>query len=306
MIEQNQFPSADKLNRLLPGYQVENLIESEGATALYRGMQESLQRRVDIKVLPALAQVPEIFKRRFMREAHAMAQLSHPHVVNVYDHGEVPGVCQFIVFEENRGQSLRSLLHSPLDPEEALRILSDVAEAVAYTHERGMIHLNIKPDHIFVGSEGRAKLKDFNMAKMEGGETVLTRVSDFKDRIDEGHFAPEHQSDHEPDHRADVYSMGVLFYEMLTARFPQATFAPPSQFVPVSGKVDRVVLRCMHQNPHKRFDSMQALLAEVHALLQKPEDLVSERSPFYARLVPKTVWFLLVVFLVTLGIMLIK
>lgn len=305
-IDPKLFPTVEKLDQLLEEYEVESQVESRGATAVYHGIQKSLNRPVDIKVLPNNPQVSGMLRRRFEREAHAMAQLSHPHIINVYDHGEIPGYCQYIVFERQSGPSLRQQLSDPLEPMQALAILADVSEALSYTHEKGIVHRNINPDHIVMAVDGRAKLKDFSLAKMDGGETVMSRVGNLDDTVNRANQSPEYHRGDATDHRSDVYSLGVLLYEMLTGRVPDKTFSPPSQEVPVSGRVDRVVLRCMHPDPRKRFDSVESLLHGIHQLQKHPERLIADRAPFYARLVPKTLWLLLIAFVATLLIYFLK
>ncbi|MEZ5966417.1 MAG: serine/threonine-protein kinase [Planctomycetota bacterium] len=258
-------PGLDTLAAVFPELLVEDLIGQGGMAAVYRAVQKKLERRVALKVLrPDLAKEPE-FVARFLREARALAQLQHPHVLTVYDFGEREGLCYLLV-EYVDGANLRELMAmGRLSPAEALRLVPQVCAGLQFAHEHGIVHRDVKPENVLVDRHGQVRLADFGLAKLAGGsDPSLTRSSMV---FGTPHYmAPEQwRGSGTVDHRADIYSLGVLLYELLTGRLPVGTYEPPSRSAGVPAGLDRVVHRSLEQEPERRYQSAREVQREVEA-----------------------------------------
>ncbi len=257
---------------LLGQYRIEALLGRGGMGAVYRATQTSLERAVAIKVLPRpLAAAPE-FVERFHREAKALAGLSHPHVVAIHDKGETNGLCYFVM-ELIDGTSLRQLLATRRPtPTEALEMARQACEALAYAHARGIIHRDVKPENLLVDRSGCVKVADFGLARIVGAETSsrgLTRSAVVMGTYD--YMAPEQrESARDVDARADLYSLGVVMYEMLTGGLPLGRFEPPSKRSGVDPRVDGIVMRLLERDRAERWASAAEVKAQIEEVLRAP------------------------------------
>ena len=201
-------------------YEVECEIGRGGMSVVYRARDIRLNRQVAIKVLPPELAYDPAVRTRFTREAQTSAQLSHSHIVPIYDVGEVDGIAYFVMGYVTGGNLAALLAREPRQPlDEARRIICEVADALAYAHTRGVIHRDIKPDNILLDRDtGRAMVTDFGIARAMEGGTRLTQTG-----IAVGtptYMSPEQAEGSEVDGRSDVYSLGVVAYQMLTGRVP--------------------------------------------------------------------------------------
>jgi serine/threonine protein kinase len=218
---------------LLPAYQVEALIGRGGMGAVYRGVQASLNRPVAIKILPAELSSNPDFMARFQREAQTLAKLNHNGIVTVFDFGTTAEGHLYFVMECIDGTDLAHLLRAQrLEPDQALELTVQLCEALHYAHSQGVVHRDIKPANVLITRDGRAKLADFGLARpMSSARTQLTASQMIMGTPD--YMAPE-QWQGQADHRADIYALGVMLYEMLTGTRPQGAFDLPS----VKARVD--------------------------------------------------------------------
>jgi hypothetical protein len=223
---------------------------------------------VAVKVLlPELAEKPA-FAERFEREARAMARLNHPNIVQVHDYGRA-GSLFYLVLEHVDGTRLRDAIRAgAVEPVEALRIVREVCDALEFAHEAGVVHRDIKPENILLDRRGRTKIADFGLAKLAGGgpqSISLTSSGQVMGTL--RYMAPE-QLDRplEVDHRADIYSLGVVFYEMLTGELPVGSFAPPSDKVEIDVRVDQVVLKSLAKEPQRRYQHASEVRTDVERL----------------------------------------
>ena len=227
-----------------------------GMGVVYKARQPELNRVVAIKVIDAkLAGVPE-FTQRFEREARALAVLNHPNVVQVFDYGHEDGLC-YLVMEWVDGTSLREILAvGHLSADDALRYVPQICDALEYAHAQGVVHRDIKPENILIDREGLLKIADFGIARMRGDEQT---GQEFVTQADQKMGTPQYMAPEQQrhtgrvDHRADLYSLGVVFYEMLTGELPLGRFPTPSQRVKVDVSLDEVVLKTLEHDPNLRY-----------------------------------------------------
>ena len=248
---------------------VERRIGEGGMATVYRAVQPKLQRTVALKVLKAeLATQPE-FQQRFEREARALASLDHPRILRVLDFGERGGL-YYLLTDYVDGADLRRLLElGQLGAEEALRLAPQICEALRYAHLHGVVHRDVKPENILIDLDGNVRIADFGLARIARGDTppeLLTRTTQV---LGTPHYmAPEQWRSGKVDHRADIFSLGVVLYEMLTGTLPIGDFASPSQREGVPERLDGVVRRALAQDPERRFQKVE----EFESALERGDD----------------------------------
>jgi predicted Ser/Thr protein kinase len=248
-------PAVAELQARFPQYELLELLGRGGMGAVYKARQTGLDRLVAIKILPPEVGQNAAFAERFTREAHALAKLSHPNIVAVHDIGQTGGLFYFIM-EYVDGVNLRQALQSGrINPQEALAIVAQICEALQFAHDEGVVHRDIKPENILIDKRGRVKIADFGLAKLLGQDTAgqgLTATQQAMGTL--RYMAPEQmEGAKEVDHRADIFSLGVVFYELLTGELPIGRFAPPSKKVQIDVRLDEVVLRALEQEPEHRY-----------------------------------------------------
>jgi serine/threonine-protein kinase PpkA len=201
----------------IPGFKILKTLGRGGMANVYLGLQESMEREVAIKVmLPQLLTDPS-FGDRFLREARIAAKLAHPHIVAVIDVG-VAGDMYYMAMEYHPGGDLKAKIRKGLGQKEAIRIMKDVAGALDYAHKTGFVHRDIKPDNILFSRSGSAVLSDFGIARAADGGTHLTATGSV---VGTPHYMSPEQAQGRPvDGRADLYSLGIMFYQMLTGKVP--------------------------------------------------------------------------------------
>ncbi len=216
----------------VPGYEMVEMLGKGGMGEVWRARQISLGRLVAVKLLPAQLASDAEFVARFDKEAQALAALSHPGVVQIIDRGQA-GEHYFFAMELVPGTNLREMLgNGPLPVREALRIGTQLARALDYAHEMHVVHRDLKPENILIDARGHVKIADFGLAGMRGNEKDISLTATAVAMGTVNYMAPEQRRDAKSvDHRADLYSLGVLLYEMLTGELPLGRFKLPSQKV---------------------------------------------------------------------------
>jgi serine/threonine protein kinase len=239
--------------------------------AVYQGWQKSLDRFAAIKILPSQIEDHDgNFAGRFKREAKAMARFSHPGIVSVYDAGETPDGLLYFVMDYVEGTDLHKTVaaEGALPAEQALAISSQICDALAYAHQRGVIHRDIKPSNIMIDAAGRVKVADFGIAKVANDETA-SLVTGTHMRLGTPDFmAPEalHKTGL-VDHRADLYAVGVMLYQMLTGEVPRGRFDLPSVRRPgLDLRFDAIVDRAMQKDPEKRYASAVEIRGDLERI----------------------------------------
>tara|TARA_R110002072_G_scaffold299632_1_gene475522 strand:+ start:111740 stop:113089 length:1350 start_codon:yes stop_codon:yes gene_type:complete len=262
-------PEADELNALFPNLEILELIGRGGMGAVYKARQPDLDRFVAVKILPREIQGDPGFGDRFLREARTLAKLNHPNIVAVYDFGQIEELFYFVM-EFVDGVTLRDTITAgSVAPEEALRIIPDLCDALQFAHEEGVVHRDIKPENILLDKRGRVKIADFGLAKLLKGDgdddEHLTGTHQVMGTLK--YMAPEQMAtSRNVDHRADIYSLGVVFYELLTGDLPVGWFAPPSKKVAVDVRLDEVVLRTLEAEPSRRYQHASEVKSAVKQL----------------------------------------
>src|SRR6266576_1904046 len=265
--ERFQPPSVEEVAKLFPQLEILAFIGKGGMGAVYKARQPALDRFVALKILPPQVASGPGFAERFTREARALARLSHPNIVAVHEFGQVNGL-PFFLMEFVDGPNLRQLEQAGrLSPREALQIVPQICEALQFAHDEGIVHRDIKPENILLDKKGRVKIADFGIAKIMGSEGG-TDLTETKGAIGTPHYmAPEQvEKPQEVDHRADIFALGVVFYEMLTGELPLGKFAPPSRKVHVDVRLDDVVLRALEKEPELRYQQASQVKTAVETI----------------------------------------
>ena len=289
-----QPPSPEELRRDFPQHEIHGILGRGGIGAVYKGWQNSLDRFVAIKILPpgldddSGVDVAE----RFKREAKAMAQLRHNGIVAVYDSGQTADGLLYFVMEYVDGSDVHQLVkeRGRLEPAEALRIAGAVCDALAYAHSQGIVHRDIKPSNIVLDASGTVKITDFGLAKSDAPQSsfltsrgVSIGTPDF--------MAPESfQGAGHVDHRADIYAVGVMLYQMLTGRLPRGRFAPPSSVVRgLDKRLDSIVDKALQTEPGMRYSSASEMQAEIARVTPKsPQSAAADQNATAPRARPRS------------------
>jgi eukaryotic-like serine/threonine-protein kinase len=271
-------------------------------SSVFKARDTLLERHVALKILHPHFTEDEQYVERFRREARAVASLSHPNIVTILDRGEDEGR-QFIVFELVEGQTLAEVLHDEgrLPVRRALEIAIEVARGLGFAHEQGLVHRDVKPQNVILNGDGRAKVTDFGIARSLDVQGVTQSGAVLGTS---NYIAPEQASGRPVDRTTDVYSLGVVLFELLTGEvpFPGESFVavamqhvsepPPSVLevrpdVPV--RVARAVDRALEKDPAERFPTMDAFAAELQACLAElgsPSDTAAGADVTLIRPVP--------------------
>lgn len=251
-------PPWEAMADLLPDYEFLGELGRGGMGTVYEAADPADGRRVAIKVLaPGCVTNPELVER-FRREAEVMQGLEHEHIVRLRKWGERKGLL-YLVMDFIPGGDLAKRLRDrgPLPLEEAVALLDQAAAGLEYSHGRGVLHRDLKPGNLLLDEEGRVKLGDFGLAKLLDAESDLSLTLTNASMGTPRYMAPEQLGEADrADERSDVYSLGVVFYEMLTGQVPEGNFALPSERAKVGERVDEWVLRALSDAPANRFASM--------------------------------------------------
>jgi serine/threonine-protein kinase len=284
--------------RTVPGeviaerYELEELVGTGGMSSVYRARDQLLERYVALKVLHPHYADDEEYVERFRREARAVAQLSHPHIVTVIDRGEDGGQ-QFIVFEYVDGENLKQLVErtGPLPTRRAVELALEIADALAFAHKHGLVHRDVKPQNVLLTPDGDAKVTDFGIARSIDVEHGMTQTGTVLGTSN--YLSPEQASGKATTPSTDVYSLGIVLYELLTAEvpFPGENFVavamkhinePPPDLLDqrpdVPLRLAAAVERAMEKDPDRRFETMNEFASELRQCLADLDQPDAERT----------------------------
>ncbi|MBL9134022.1 MAG: protein kinase [Verrucomicrobiaceae bacterium] len=245
-----------------------------GMGVVYKARQKSLNRLVALKLLAPERADDVKFAARFEKEAQALAALNHPHIVTIHDFGHAGGF-YFLLMEFVDGVNLRQAMTAGrFTPPQALAIVPPVCEALQYAHEHGIVHRDIKPENLLMDKEGRVKIADFGIAKMINDETNGAHETHGSHSVlgTPAYAAPEQQSS-AADHRVDIYSLGVVLYELLTGELPKDKLEPPSKRVQIDVRLDEIVLRALETRPEMRFATAAEFRTHLQSATRRAEPL---------------------------------
>jgi predicted Ser/Thr protein kinase len=290
-------------------YELVEICGTGGMSTVYKAHDQLLERNVALKVLHPHYSDDEEYIERFRREARAVAQLSHPNIVTVIDRGEADGH-QFIVFEYIDGENLKELIGrtGPLPVRRAIELAVAVADGLAFAHEHGLVHRDVKPQNVLLNGDGEAKVTDFGIARSLDVEHGVTQTGTVMGTSN--YLSPEQASGKPVTPATDVYSLGVVLYELLTAEvpFPGDNFVavamkhlndPPPDILQIRPDVPlrlaSALDRALEKEPERRFASMEAFAAELRQSLEElgsfdaehtfiaPSPVLREGAPHRAR-----------------------
>ena len=287
-------PSIDEIAPHFPQLEILACLGRGGMGVVYRARQKSLGRLVALKLLAPERGGDPAFAERFTREGQALARLDHPHIVTIHDFGQAGGY-YYLLMEYVDGVTLRQLVHGGrIAAREALAIVPQICDALQFAHDHGVVHRDIKPENILLDRRGQVKVADFGLAKLVGpGEepTVATgdaTVGSSADITIDGHvmgtpryMAPEQRErPTEVDHRADIYALGVVLYQMLTGDLPgEKQLEPPSRRVRLDVRLDEVVLRALEKDPERRYSSATEFKTQLETIAAGPPPLAPPSPP---------------------------
>jgi eukaryotic-like serine/threonine-protein kinase len=263
-------------------YELEELVGTGGMSSVFKARDRLLERPVALKILHDHYVTDADYVERFRREARAVAQLAHPNIVTVIDRGEQGGR-QFIVFEYIDGENLKQVVtrQGALPVREAVDLALQIARALGYAHDRGIVHRDVKPQNVILNEDGRAKVTDFGIARSldVDGVTQTGTVLGTSDYI-----APEQAQGQVVDEKTDVYSLGVVLYELLTGELPfrgegfvavalQHVNEPPPNVLDrrrdIPPRLALAIERAMAKRPEDRHASMDELVADLEDSLRE-------------------------------------
>ena len=262
-------------------YRILHRLGSGGMAEVYCAEDLQLGRKVALKILYRRFAEDSEFVERFRREASSAAGLQHQHVVAVYDRGEYDGT-YYIAMEYLEGRSLKTIVQqeAPLDPDRAIDLIIQVLRAARFAHRRGIIHRDLKPHNVIVDAEGRAKVTDFGIAR--AGASDMTQTGSIMGTAQ--YLSPEQAQGHAVSAASDLYSIGIILYELLTGRVPfdgesAVTIAlkqvnerpvPPSAYNPaVTPELEEVVMRALEKDPARRFPDADEFIAALEAARER-------------------------------------
>ncbi|MDF1738380.1 MAG: bifunctional serine/threonine-protein kinase/formylglycine-generating enzyme family protein [Verrucomicrobiales bacterium] len=270
-------PSQEEMEQLFPDLEILSLLGTGGMGAVYKARQKRLDRLVALKVLSCPPEMHESFSLRFEREAQLLAKLLHPNIVTIFDFGEIrengPGGLPLFYFmmEYVDGSDLSKRIRAgSLTAEETLSIVPQICDALQVAHDLGITHRDVKPANMLLDSQGQVRVADFGVAKIVDNEDdLMTGLTLTGTTMGTPHYMAPEQWDapEKVDHRSDIYSLGVIFYQMLTSERPVGRFLPPSQKVAVDPRIDDVVFKALETKRKDRYQNARDMAEEVREVV---------------------------------------
>lgn len=282
------------IDRVLAGrYKIVSSLGEGGMARVWRAQDLNTGKYVAVKVLREEYHDDEVFVHRFEREAQAASRMTHPNIVNLLDVGVEPDGTRYLVIEFVSGKTLKQFIQESgaLRPDIAAQIIIRVLAAVQHAHQNGVIHRDIKPQNILIDKEGTVKVSDFGIARVANAQTTSQDTETVMGSV--YYFSPEQAKGATVDEKSDLYSVGAVFYEMLTGQVPftgetpvaiamkhlQQPPVPPSRINPaVSPALDYVVLHALEKKPRNRYASAADMLRDVRLALEHPDTILAARA----------------------------
>jgi len=282
-------PPLEEIAEHFPQLEIIELLGQGGMGAVYKAQQTLLDRTVALKILPPETGADPSFAERFTREARAMARLAHPNIVIVFEFGEVEGL-YYLIMEYVDGVNLREAIQAgQVTPAEALAVVPQICDALQYAHEEGIVHRDIKPENVLLDKKGRVKIADFGLAKLLGRSPIEITLTASRQVMGTLHYmAPEQlENPLSVDHRADIYSLGVVFYELLTGELPLGRFKLPSEKARLDARLDEVVLKTLEREPEQRYQQASEVKVDVETISRAHRPVSPREQPAPERTGPR-------------------
>ncbi len=269
-------PTPAELACSFPQLEITRLVGRGGMGAIYHARQRALGRDVALKIISRNVASDPAFEERFRREAQTLARLSHPHIVTVYDFGTTDDGLVYLLMEFVDGVNLREAMDADsIRPREAIQIISEMCAALQFAHDRGVVHRDIKPENVLINEDGVVKVADFGLAKLLGDSPTNLTLTQTRQVMGTLRYMSPEQMDNPTavDHRADIYSLGVVFYELLTGQIPHGRFESPSHVKPdVNPLLDDIVMRTLDRKPPNRFQRASDIASQLSHLQEPATD----------------------------------
>ena len=282
--------------QMLGPYRIINQIGRGGMATVYKAYQPSVDRYVAVKVLPSQLAESREFAARFQQEARIIAKLEHPHILPVFDYGESEGVAYFVMRYMDAGTLKEKMIEGrPLPLSDIDRLFTQLAEALSYAHSRGIVHRDLKPANVLIDAQGNVFLTDFGIAKLlESASPRLTQTDAIMGTP--AYISPEQAQGNPVDQRSDIYSLGIILYEMVTGSVPFTAetplavlfkhisdpLPPPSIVKPdIPPAIEKVILKSLAKDPKDRFATAAEFMAawrralEIRETAQRVPDVVT-------------------------------
>ena len=281
-----------EVEELLPQFEIHDMLGQGGMGVVFKARHKEKRRWVALKILFARQSSERAFNERFAREARALESLNHPNIVALHESGEVQGRF-YLAMEYVEGRTLRDLLRTgQLSATTTFDIVRQLCDALEAAHAQGFVHRDLKPENVLLNNLGTAKLADFGLTKLRALDAPAQTLTGEMETMGTPHYmAPEQiERPRSVDHRADLFSLGVLFYELLTGELPLGRFQPPSELSAVDSRIDALIMKALDKNPVKRQASAAQFRAELEHILTTPHPVrgaderlrrlkLDERSP---------------------------
>src|SRR5215216_2584861 len=280
--------------QMLGPYRIIHQVGRGGMANVYKAYQPSVDRYVAIKVLPTQLAESKEFAKRFQQEARIIAMLEHPHILPVFDYGESDGIAYFVMRYLDAG-TLKDKMEAgrPLPINEIDRIFTQLTDALSYAHGRGVVHRDLKPANALIDAQGNLFLTDFGIAKLlESASPRLTQTDAIMGTP--AYISPEQAQANKVDQRSDIYSLGIILYEMVTGSVPFVADTPlaiilkhvsdplplPSVVKPdISAAIEQVILKALAKTPQDRYATAAEFAAAWKRAFNDRETLVPEGPP---------------------------
>jgi uncharacterized protein YndB with AHSA1/START domain/tRNA A-37 threonylcarbamoyl transferase component Bud32 len=266
-----------ELTARFPNLEVMELLGHGGMGVVYKGRQPLLDRLVAIKVIRPDRRQDPTFQERFLREARTLAKLRHPFIVSVFDVYQ-SGDLYCLIMEYVEGSTIRQLLEradGAITQRDVLDYVPQITDALQHAHEAGVVHRDIKPENVVVDSHGRVRLVDFGLATLLGPAAHALGSDDDRVVGTLRYMAPEQITMPQAvDHRADIYSTGVVFYEMLARQLPGPDREPPSHKAPIDPRLDPIVLRAIEKERDRRYQEARLMHLDITNVTRTPESTI--------------------------------
>jgi serine/threonine protein kinase len=283
-------PEPESLAPHFPQLEILESLGHGGMGAVYKARQTKLDRFVALKIIRPEVAEDAAFAERFNREARTLARLNHPNIVAVHDFGEVSlsdpedenapsRTLYYFLMEYVDGANLRQMILSgELEADQTLAIIPQICEGLQFAHDAGVVHRDIKPENVLVDRRGRVKIADFGLAKLTAQSPEdFTLTGTHQVMGTPRYMAPEQMAgSHAVDHRADIYSLGVVFYEMLTGALPMGRFEPPSKKAGVDSRLDDIVHLALASDPDQRYQRASEIRADIESIVMEQYSAISQ------------------------------